>query len=76
MVKNSYSQRSIMSVQTNGQVFVDNEEQLFQFFSDANFIDCRINGYPLHEDNGRMTLYPSFIFIDLDLSLCSTLDYT
>jgi hypothetical protein len=65
-----------MSVKTNGQVFVFNEEQLFQFFSDANFIDCRINGYPLYSDDyERKWLSPSFIFIDLDLSLCSTCKY-
>ncbi len=68
--------RAIMSVKTNGQVFVDNEEQLFQYFSDANFIDCRINGYPLYNDDYRRKwLSPSFIFIDLDLSLCSTCKY-
>ena len=67
--------RAIMSAKTNGQVFVDDEEQLFQFFSEANFIDCRINGYPLRQDDEIKTLYPSFIFIDLDLSLCSTCKY-
>ena len=65
-----------MSAKTNGQVFVDNEEQLSQFFSDANFIDCRINGYPLYDDDyERKWLSPSFIFIDFDLSLCSTCKY-
>ena len=67
--------RSIMASNTNGQVFVDDEERLSQFFEESNFVDCRINGYPYHYENDSRNLYPSFIFIDLDLSLCSTCKY-
>jgi hypothetical protein len=67
--------RSIMTWKTKGQVFIDNYEQMYSYFIDAEFVDCRINGYPLHYEGERKKLYPSFIFIDLDLSLCSTCKY-
>ncbi|CAN5721655.1 hypothetical protein BH23THE1_BH23THE1_08410 [soil metagenome] len=67
--------RSIMTSKTNGQVFVDSEDQMIKFFEEANFIDCRISGYPYHYEKDARKLYPSFIFIDLDLSLCSTCKY-
>lgn len=67
--------RSIMTVRTKGQVFVENEEQLIKYFIESDFIDCRINGYPYHYEKDIRKLYPSFIFIDLDLSLCSTCKY-
>ncbi len=67
--------RSIMTAKTNGQVFVDSEDEMMRYFTKANFIDCRINGYPAHNESERNHLYPSFIFIDLDLSLCSTCKY-
>src|SRR5688572_14284378 len=64
--------RSIMTSKTNGQIFVDYEDQMIENFKKANFVDCRINGYPYHYEKDTRKLYPSFIFIDLDLSLCST----
>lgn len=64
--------RSIMTPKTNGQIFIDNYDQLYNYFIDAELTDCRINAYPLHYRGERNKLYPSFIFIDLDLSLCST----
>ena len=64
-----------MTWKTKGQVFIDNDEQMYSYFIDAEFVDCRINGYPLHYEGERKKLYPSFIFIDLDLSLCSTCKY-
>lgn len=67
--------RSIMTAKTNGQVFVDSEEEMLEYFVKADFVDCRINGYPFHHHNESRNLYPSFIFIDLDLSLCSTCKY-
>ncbi|MDN5845873.1 MAG: DNA primase noncatalytic subunit PriX [Candidatus Nitrosocosmicus sp.] len=48
---------------------------MMNYFKQANSRDCRINGYPFHHENERMNLYPSFIFIDLDLSLCSSCKY-
>ena len=67
--------RSIMTTKTNGQVFVDSKDEMMKYFTEANFVDCRINGYPAHNESERNQLYPSFIFIDLDLSLCSTCKY-
>ncbi len=67
--------RSIMTSKTKGQTFVDSEEQMIEYFKESNFVDCRINGYPFHDETERRKLYPSFIFIDLDLSLCSTCKY-
>ncbi|HKR73430.1 MAG TPA: DNA primase noncatalytic subunit PriX [Candidatus Nitrosocosmicus sp.] len=67
--------RSIMTIKTKGQVFVDNFAQLYDHFLGANFKDCRVNAYPYHHSAERKNLYPSFIFIDLDLSLCSTCVY-
>ncbi|TVP40182.1 DNA primase noncatalytic subunit PriX [Candidatus Nitrosocosmicus arcticus] len=67
--------RSIMTARTNGQVFVDSEDEMMKYFTEANFVDCRINGYPAHNESEMNQLYPSFIFIDLDLSLCSTCKY-
>lgn len=67
--------RSIMTFKTNGQVFVDTKDQMIKYFQEVNFVDCRINGYPYHFEKDTGKLYPSFIFIDLDLSLCSTCKY-
>ncbi len=67
--------RSIMTHETKVQIFVDNQDQIMDYFKQANFRDCRINGYPYHHLSDRNNLYPSFIFIDLDLSLCSTCKY-
>lgn len=64
--------RSIMTSKTNGQIFVDSEDQMIEYFKKSNFVDCRVNGYPYHYEKDTRKLYPSFIFIDLDLSLCST----
>lgn len=67
--------RSIMTSKTKGQIFVDSEGQMKEHFQEANYVDCRINGYPFHHETERKKLFPSFIFIDLDLSLCSTCKY-
>jgi hypothetical protein len=67
--------RSIMTSKTNGQVFVDSKDQMTKLFEEANLVDCRINGYPFHHIDEKYKLYPSFIFIDLDLSICSTCKY-
>lgn len=67
--------RAIMTIKTNGQVYVDSKEQMVKFFEECNYVDCRINGYPYHYEKDSWKLRPSFIFIDLDLSLCSTCKY-
>lgn len=64
-----------MTSKTNGQVNVDSKDQMIVFFEESDFVDCRINGYPYHYEKDSWSLYPSFIFIDLDLSLCSTCKY-
>ena len=64
-----------MTARTNGQVYVDSEEEMMKYYEEANFVDCRINGYPAYTKSERNHLYPSFIFMDLDLSLCSTCKY-
>ena len=67
--------RSIMTAKTKGQVFADSEKEMMEYFTEADFVDCRINGYPFHHHGESRNLYPSFIFIDLDLSSCSTCKY-
>jgi hypothetical protein len=64
-----------MTPKTNGQVFVGTKGEIIKYFEEGNFTDCRINGYPYHYEQDIRKLYPSFIFIDLDLSLCSTCKY-
>ncbi|MER5174257.1 MAG: hypothetical protein ABJB76_08555 [Candidatus Nitrosocosmicus sp.] len=66
--------RSIMTLKTKGQIYTENEEEIFQYFLESDFKDCKINGYPFY-DKAANKLYPSFIFIDLDLSLCNTCKY-
>jgi hypothetical protein len=66
--------RAIMTLKTKGQVHTNNEEEILKHFLESDFKDCRINGYPFYEENANR-LYPSFIFIDLDLSLCSVCKY-
>ena len=63
-----------MTLKTKGQVHTNNEEEILKLFLESDFKDCRINGYPFYEENANR-LYPSFIFIDLDLSLCSVCKY-
>ena len=67
--------RSIMTPNTKGQVFVDTEQEILKAIIQADFKDCRVNGYPFHYENEGTSLYPSFVFIDLDLSTCSTCKY-
>lgn len=67
--------RSIIASKTNGQVIVKNKEEMFKYFTFARNIDCRINGYPHYTDIDGRTPSPTFIFIDLDLSLCSVCKY-
>jgi hypothetical protein len=61
--------RSIMTAKTNGQVFVDSEDEIRKYFSDADYLDCRINAYPeILERDGFLVQPPNFVFIDLDIS--------
>ncbi len=70
--------RAVMTLKTKGQVHANNEEEILEHFLGADFKDCRINGYPFYEEEEEEEddrLYPSFIFIDLDLSLCNVCKY-
>jgi hypothetical protein len=68
--------RPIMTHKTGVQVMVYSKEEMMKNFRDANYIDCRINGYPYHDRRDKYTkIRPTFLFIDLDLSLCSTSKY-
>jgi hypothetical protein len=51
------------------QIEVRTESEISSYFKEANFIDCRINAYPIREEWGIKLLgqEPDFIFIDLDL---------
>jgi hypothetical protein len=65
--------RAIMTLKTKSQIYTNNEEETFQHFLEADFTDCRINGYPFFDDVNILS--PSFIFINLDLSLCNICKY-
>ena len=67
--------RSIMTLKTKGPIFSDSEDDIFQHFLESDFKDCKINGYPLFDKDDDNRLPPSFIFIDLDLSICNTCKY-
>jgi len=50
------------------QIEVKNELEIFTHFKEANFVDCRINAYPLREEWAIKLLgqEPNILFIDLD----------
>jgi Primase X len=59
--------RKISTTYSNGKQFtVYNREQITNECVKANFIDCRINAYPVLGESYRQP--PNIIFIDLDLS--------
>lgn len=61
--------RNIMTDKIRGQVPVFSKEEIFKKCKEADFIDCRVNGYPEYtEYQGIVRHPPNFIFIDLDLS--------
>ena len=39
--------RKIMTAKSNGQITVYSKEEMLQKFEDADFIDCRVNAYPI-----------------------------
>jgi hypothetical protein len=68
--------RAIITLKSKGQILANNEEETFRHFLDSDFKGCRINGYPFFgkaEDVNKLS--PSFLFIDLDISLCSVCKY-
>ncbi len=59
--------RKISTAFSNARQFtVYSKEQILEEYIKANFIDCRINAYPVLGESHHQT--PSIIFIDLDLS--------
>ena len=59
-----------------GQIPVYNKEEAIARFEQAEFLDCRINAYPIREEWGIKLLgqKPDSIFIDLDLSRFGSLE--
>ena len=48
------------------QFNVENKQDTINSFKDSNFVDCRINGFPILKDGA--TWIPNLLFIDLDLA--------
>ena len=68
--------RAIMTLKSKGQIYSNNEEEIFNHFLESDFKGCKINGYPfIGKGDNINKLSPSFLFIDLDLSLCSVCKY-
>ena len=72
--------RTIMTSNTKGQVKVEYESsvqnsinKIFNMFKDANYYDCKINGFPYNTQHTKIDpdvknkATASFIMIDLDL---------
>lgn len=58
--------RKMSTFASNGKQFtVYNKEQIIDACIKSNFLDCRINAYPILEDGVLQA--PNIIFIDLDL---------
>ncbi len=69
--------RAITTLRSKDPVHINNEEEILQHFLESDFIECKINGYPIFgkEDQDTDRLSPSILFIDIDLSLCSLCKY-
>ncbi len=66
--------RKMASGFSDGRQFtVYNEEQILNECIRANFMDCRINAYPVLADSTIPIRAPNLLFIDLDL--CKDLPY-
>jgi hypothetical protein len=60
--------RKMSTSLSNGRQFiVYNQKQILTECVKANFIDCRINAYPVQTDSGLLQA-PNIIFIDIDLN--------
>jgi hypothetical protein len=58
--------RTIMTKKLGYQRKVYSKERALEHFIESDFIDCRINAFPLLKEGA--TWRPEFLFIDLDLS--------
>src|ERR671921_1763129 len=68
--------RAIKTLKTDrNSIYIHNEYEIINYFLDADFTDCKINGYPIYDNNSNKKIYPNFIFIDLDFSLCKICRY-
>lgn len=57
--------RKIMTAKYTGQITVNSKEAMLQKFEEADFINCRINAYPVVPADTLLT--PNIIMIDLDI---------
>lgn len=58
--------RTISTKLTEGvQMIVNSKEEALEYYKTANFLDCKISGYPKFK-KGFTKITPSLIFIDLD----------
>jgi hypothetical protein len=57
--------RKMSTAFSEGRQFVIwNENQIMQECEKANYVDCRLNAYPIFEEGNQIV--PSIIFIDID----------
>jgi hypothetical protein len=62
--------RKMMVFNSGGQFTVTSKEEILQRCLQANLMDCRINAYPEYTHYKSVNrAAPSFVFIDLDLSI-------
>jgi hypothetical protein len=68
--------RTISTYATQGaQVLVYSDDQALAKFKQARFLDCRINAYPSYTGWKELNRQaPNFLFIDLDLSRCKSME--
>ena len=58
--------RKIMTAKSSGQITVYSKEEMLQKFENADFIDCRVNAYPLVPKD--ILQIPNIILIDIDIN--------
>src|SRR5690349_21252973 len=59
--------RTISTNATEGvQIPVYSKEAALEYYKAADYLDCKINGYPKYKKGLSLRIAPSFIFIDLD----------
>jgi hypothetical protein len=65
--------RDIMTKKIGHKIEVFDKESILRHFEESNYQDCRISAYPrLTDYEGINLIAPSFIMIDLDLSVLGT----
>lgn len=72
--ENNLFPRKMMTKGSNGQFIVHSKEGILFHCKESNYVDCRINAYPLYQtsdyisDIQPLSSPPDFVFIDLDLN--------